>query len=332
MSLQVAFLFNYIITNITCTYTTYFQVFFHMVLEKLLELQIPFNLEEVISDFELNIHKSIDEILPEVDIMGCFFHLAKAFKKKVDHKMKKNYDENPEFRKFIKQAIGLSSLPLSDIEIGFNWLKDNVHFDDEKEESFKDEFLNYIDTYWINGCFPPFVWNTWKRTEDYTNNNQEGFNSKMNKELKQQHPSPGILLCFIRNQIILAEHKKCEAKVGQPKARQQVKHRNKAEKRLNLKQNYEKAKTMRNVNMSQLVGEYLSIMGHNVISATLVGRITDVQDSQDPNHIIEENESDNVSFWQDLEKSIIEEMNEGENPYEGRKVGISKKSPRKRTT
>jgi hypothetical protein len=106
------------------------QVFFHLILEKLKELKIPFNVEEIISDFELSIHKSIDEMLPEVDILGCFFHLAKAFKKKVDKKeMKKHYDENPEFQKFIKQAIGLSSLPLGDIEEGLKWLQDNVHFE-----------------------------------------------------------------------------------------------------------------------------------------------------------------------------------------------------------
>ena len=62
------------------------QVFFHLVLEKLNEMKIPFNLEQIITDFELMIHKSIDEMLPEIDILGCFFHLAKAFKKKVDKK------------------------------------------------------------------------------------------------------------------------------------------------------------------------------------------------------------------------------------------------------
>ena len=276
------------------------QVFIHLVQEKLHDLQIPFNVEEIIVDFEINIHKGIDEIMPGVDILSCFFHLAKAFKKKVDKKnMKKHYDENPEFRKFIKQAVGLSSLPLGDLETGVKWLKDNVHFDDEKEESFKDYFIEYIELHWVNGVFPPFVWSTWKRTGDYTNNNQEGFNSKMNKELKQVHPSPGILLCFLREQIILAEHKMCEAVIGVPKPRQQLKHKQKQLKRLNLKKNYEKAKGMRNVDITKLVGEYLSVMGHNVISSTLVGRKTDLRDSQDPNNIIEEEPND-ASFWQVL--------------------------------
>ena len=54
-----------------------FQVFFYMVLQKLMELNIPFNVEEIITDFELSIHKSIDEMMPELDILGCFFPFYK---------------------------------------------------------------------------------------------------------------------------------------------------------------------------------------------------------------------------------------------------------------
>ena len=307
-----------------------FKAFFHLVLERLRELETPFNLEELISDFELNIHKAIDEILPEVDILGCFFHLTKAFKKKVDKKeMKRHYENNPEFQKFIKQAIGLNSRPLGDLEEGLKWLEDNVHFENEKEEAFRIEFLKYIDQYWVNGCFPPFVWSTWKRTGDWTNNNQEGYNSKMNKELKQQNPSPGILLCFLRKQIILAEHRAAEALIGDPGPRQQKKHRTKADKRVNLKTNYEKAKTMRNVNLKKLIGEYLSTMGHNVISSTLVGSLTDQQQSQDPNNIIEEEDLDDASFWQVVEESMIEDFEEGDHPYNDRRIGITKKTQEK---
>ena len=64
-------------------------------------------------------------------------------------------------------------------------VKTKYRFEEDNVENFKVYFLSYIEKYWINGCFPPYIWSTWKRTSDYTNNNQEGFNSKMNKELKQ---------------------------------------------------------------------------------------------------------------------------------------------------
>ena len=257
-------------------------------LKKLDELGIDVNLKQIICDFELNIHKAIDGILPWVEILGCFFHLAKAFKEKVDIKgMKRHYDKNPEFR---KQAIALSSLPLTDIEAGLNWLKDNVFFDDEELGAFKTEFLSYIERFWINGCYPPYIWSTWKRTGEYTNNNQEGMNSKMNKDLKQHYPSPGILLCFVKKQITLAEISALEAKVGKPGPRQKVKQKKLAEKKNNLKENYEREREIDGINKDELLGDFLSAMGHNVASSTPVGRVTDQKVSEDPAIILVEDD------------------------------------------
>ena len=113
-----------------------------MLLEKLKELNISFNVNEIICDFELNIHKSIDEVIPEAEIWGCFFHQSKAFKEKVDKKgMRSVYDNDYEFRKFVKQPTGLSSLPLEDVELGFKWLEENTDFEDEKKDKFKEEHV-----------------------------------------------------------------------------------------------------------------------------------------------------------------------------------------------
>ena len=53
-------------------------------------------------------------------------------------------------------------------------------FEDEKAEEFKANLIKYMRDFWINGCLPPRVWNTFGRSEDLTNNNQEGYNSKFN--------------------------------------------------------------------------------------------------------------------------------------------------------
>ena len=81
---------------------------------------------------------------------------------------------------------------------------------------------------------------------------------------------------------------------------------------------------MKNINLTKLIGEYLSIMGHNVISSTLVGSLTDRKESQNPDNVIEEN-ADDVSFWQAVDETVLDEMEEGENPYIGRKIGVTKR-------
>ena len=295
---------------------------------------IPFNVEEIITDYELNIHKSIDEMLPGIRILGCFFHLVKAFKKKIDQKkMKTEYEDNPIFHKFIKQSVALSSLPLEDVETGYNWLKENISFDDPKIESFRIEFLQYIDTYWLNGCIPPYVWSTWGRTDDWTNNNQEGFNSKMNRELKQQHPSPAILLCFLKKQITSAEYKIAEANTAIAGPRHLVKHRKQSVKRMELKINFQNAKKMDGADIKELVCEFMSIMGHNVITSTMIGRSTDLKESQDSNNIVEVDDGNdaNTSSWQAVEVSATEDLELGENPFKDRRVGVSKRRQEKET-
>ena len=60
-----------------------------MVLAKLEELKITFDVAAVISDFELDIVKSVDNML-EVDVEGCFFHFTSCLKNKVDKKLSKD--------------------------------------------------------------------------------------------------------------------------------------------------------------------------------------------------------------------------------------------------
>ena len=236
-----------------------YKIFLYLILSKLKELQIPFNIEEVICDFELNIHKSLDDMCPNVKILGCFFHFALSIQRKVDKwGMKTHYEENETFRKFVKQVIALSSLPLEDLQRGLQWILENAKFDTEKETSFKDKLSSYIINYWYDGCYPPFIWSTWSRGEDYTNNNQEGYNSKMNKDLKQKYPAPGILLCFLDKQISLSEMDVIKATMGEAKPRKQYKHRDKAAKRTKLKLDYEKAKSMTGADLDQVI-DFISI-------------------------------------------------------------------------
>ena len=169
-----------------------YKVFFFLVLEELKRRKIKFNLKEVISDFEINIQKAATEMMIGIVILGCFFHLSKAFWKKVQTKgFAKQFEDLPDFRKFIKSSIALSHLPLEDLEGGVEYLK-TMELSDAKCVEFKEEyFIPYIENCWINGPFPPGVWSCFSRSSDLTNNNQKGFNSKINKELKQIYPTFG---------------------------------------------------------------------------------------------------------------------------------------------
>ena len=86
--------------------------------------------------------------------------------------MKTVYETDERFRKFINERSALSFLPIEDIENGLKYLDEKYEFDDEKVSDFKNSFVDYINSFWIQGCFPPRTWNTYERSEVFTNKAQ----------------------------------------------------------------------------------------------------------------------------------------------------------------
>ena len=80
--------------------------------------------------------KAIDDIL-DVEILGCFFYLTKAFKNKVDKKgFKTRYETDKTFNNFIKQCGALALLPLEDLSDGIKHIEEKFAFEDNKGKEF----------------------------------------------------------------------------------------------------------------------------------------------------------------------------------------------------
>ena len=153
-----------------------------------------------------------------------------------------------------------------------------------------------------------------------TNNNQEGFNSKINKEVKQIHPTPGQLAMYIKKQIKLSEIDVMRADSGLSKPKQRKTYKTLAERRKNLKRNYNKAR----------LPVYLKSMGSSLITAHLSsGREDDPIESSAPRANPEDNPNERSTWMEELNNDELE--NEGvlddvdENPYEGRRIGGKQK-------
>ena len=247
-----------------------------------------------------------------INILGCFFHLSKAFWKKVQIKgFSKQFEDFPDFRKFIKSCIALSHLPLEDLEKGVEYVEAMVVSDEKCAEFKEDYFLPYIKNCWIDGPFPPTVWSCFHRSSDLTNNNQEGFNAKINKELKQIHPNAWILQSFIKKQIKLSEMEVIKAENGLSKPKKRHNYKRLAKRRHKLKENYLKNKD---------ISTYLAAMGNNLVNSEMsAGRTDDVIESQNVNIDIDLN----TSAWRIVveEDETMEDMDIGNNPYENRKIG-----------
>ena len=112
------------------------------------------------------------------------------------------------FQSFVRCNVALAFLPLVHLESTLEELQ-NWEFDKGSENfdemvKFRDVFMEYTTHQWVEGSFPPRVWNCWKKLQN-TNNIEEGYNSKINKMLNVFHPNPNELLVVISQLLNMAE-------------------------------------------------------------------------------------------------------------------------------
>ena len=124
------------------------------------------------------------------------------------------------FRNWIRSVLALPFLPINRIEAAVDRLREE-QFDksspfSDKMESFKLEFCDYIEDVWLNGNYNPKIWNHWRKTKNLTNNNNEGYNSRINKLISCIHPNPWILLCTLSQELLKAEPDVLWIKDGNP--------------------------------------------------------------------------------------------------------------------
>ena len=187
-----------------------YHIFVYLILSKFLQSRevisedfgsTTFKLRKVRLDFEISIHFAFNRYFK---IMGCFFHFSKAIWKKVqDLKLVREYMKNKNFRNFIRSIVAIPFLPLDQIQGALRALARTEFTGDLERQKFKT--LEYVETVWIFGQFPPKMWNLWGKTKELTNNRNEGYNSRINKLVGASHPNPWILLCKCVKELLKAE-------------------------------------------------------------------------------------------------------------------------------
>ena len=119
---------------------------------------------------------------------------------------------------------------------------------------FKEKFLNHIQEYWVDGVYPPQVWNCFRRRVDLTNDNNESHNNYLAHAIKEAHPSPATLTVALVKQLTIAETKVRKIKSGARRVLKQ-KYKDLNTRRDNIKSMYH---TLERI-------EYLSQIGNIVM-------------------------------------------------------------------
>ena len=101
---------------------TYYNVL-DIIKRKLAEMELVFDPDYVISDFETAQIGAVSTQLPRTHQRGCLFHFSQAVYKKVQkYHLSDLYFANPDVKSFIRQLLALPFLPATDIEPTFETL------------------------------------------------------------------------------------------------------------------------------------------------------------------------------------------------------------------
>ena len=240
---------------------TYF-TFFYMVKKFIKDLNIRFKIKSMRMDFEIGAMKAAAAAW-KITVKGCYFHFTQSGWRFVQtNNMASAYlsDDDQEFKILVKCVLSLPHVPVEDLEVTLDVLKEKAWDFGESPEKyeFKDKLLTYIRQYWIDGPVPPTVWNCFHRKVDLTNNNNESHNNYLNNALQVSHPSPAKLTVALVKELTLAETTLRKAKSGAERVIKDT-YKKLNRRRENLKKMYH--------NMERV--EYLTQMGNIVMHIQL---------------------------------------------------------------
>ena len=155
--------------------------------------------DDILTDFELASINGAAQIIPDIVLKGCFFHLTRNFWKKIqEFGLKERYINEEEFSTTLRMVLAISFVPPDDVIVFFEELSDVIRDRfgiacDEILEYFED---NYIGRFRRNAqrAHPRFgidLWNMFHRTADElprTNNCLEGWHRGFQATVASCHP------------------------------------------------------------------------------------------------------------------------------------------------
>ena len=141
--------------------------------------------QRVLTDFELTLQQSVAICFPQAERKGCHFHYAQAIWRKVQNLgLQQLYKEDDEFRCFINSVIALAFVPPTFVRVAWRGLMGKAPAFGNRED-----FFQYFQNTWLDGNFPIRMWNVHSLEGPRTNNNTEGWHSKLRKLAGKAHPN-----------------------------------------------------------------------------------------------------------------------------------------------
>lgn len=193
---------GYTFPLIYCISTRKTETFYTQVLDRLkthaTELNLDFNPQIILSDFEIAFFNAARNIFPNSSVKGCLFHLIQAiYRQAVVKGLKSQYHDIPVIRDFIQKLLALPFIPEPDIEDVFDDIVDNMPEVATEDVEKLTDLVNYVERTYIRGRRPgslarflPNIWCVYPlvlNKQQRTTNEVEGWHSRFQSLINSHH-------------------------------------------------------------------------------------------------------------------------------------------------
>ena len=183
--------------------------------------------EGFLVDFETASTNAIKNVLPQMDISSCFFHLSSKFwKDKQRAGLQERYMNDPEFGLQLCVIAALAFVPLQDVVNSFDALCIFIRNQYDRDT---DEVLDYFENTYIGRflrnaprrppLFPIELWNRFHRTAEElprTNNNIEAWRNSLQANVSFTHPTFWKFLGVLLRKESIVQVKMLQNQAGHP--------------------------------------------------------------------------------------------------------------------
>jgi hypothetical protein len=294
----------------------YYKLFFIMLKFELNRRNIPIALKKLIVDFEVAIQMSALSVFDQLVILGCFFHFGQCLLRKVQSsRMVSAYKSNNDFSKLVRRCISLPFVRLNELQDTVDQLRD-VDFEEEEINEMKEEFMEYIQSTWIDGQYPPHTWNCFGRNNENTNNNIERYNGILNRLIQVQHPNAYVLLSHFVTEICSAIWTIEQLQGGKILKTKRTIYVDLGEERKELQKRYLKGLLSRN--------DFLLRMGFKLIKLNQESKRRRKDDSFEEPSLEDNNDEEGImNTFDNSEDGTAHSFEDTDNPYADRVVGVT---------
>ena len=158
---------------------------FEILKRKMAQQDLPFSPATIMIDFESAMLPTLRLQFPNSLIRGCNFHFAQAVWRTTQRLgLVRHFHDNQHIRRIIRSLMALPFVPR-------NWVRHqyrSVAAMRDADLPEVQELLKYFKDTWLDGQFPPQMWNVFSE-EIRTNNQLEGWHNSFQQTVGKAHPN-----------------------------------------------------------------------------------------------------------------------------------------------